>query len=368
MKTFEYADQGMGVKEISMSVSSMIIGVGVLTLPRALAEETNAFDGWMSIILGGIIAGFFAWVLAKLASRFPGKTFFEYTSLIVSRPIACMVTFFMSGYFLLFVAYEIRSVGTIAKLYLFERTPVEVITLVFLLVTVYAVSGARVGVIRLNLLFFPIVLLIILFVFLFTTDLLQKENLKPFFTTNPMSILKGTQQTVYSFLGFEILLFYTAFMKRPKDAPKAAIIGILIPTILYLAIFLFTIGVFTNVGTKNLIYPTIELAKEVEVPGGFFERVESMFFVIWLMTIFNTTTMAWDVAVWSAESMFPKINKMTWLLILAPIIYLGAMTPQDLVQLFAFGDFISLVGIVIGLLMPTSLLLIALFRGVKGNG
>ncbi|MGC5327864.1 GerAB/ArcD/ProY family transporter [Brevibacillus sp. SYSU BS000544] len=367
MKRFEYADAIISKKELYISISSMVIGVGILTLPRTIATDIESSDGWISILTGGVIALIFAWLLAKLAARFPRMTFFEYTSKIVSKPVSYVLTFLMSAYLLLFVSYEIRSVGIIAKQYLFDITPVEVITFVFLLVLIYAVSGPSIGIIRLNVLFFPIVLLIVIFVLIFTIQLIEKENLQPMFITGVKPILSGIKDSVFSFLGFEIVLFYTALMKRPQDAPKAAMIGLSIPILLYTIIYLFTVGVFSSFGTKNLVFPTIELAKEVELPGAFLERVDSIFFTVWIMTIFNTSSMAYDLSVMLIRSILPQCKKITLISVLAFISYVLSMLPQNFNQLSSFGEIISISGVVIGLLMPMILLVIAILRGVKAN-
>lgn len=367
MKRFEYADALIGKKELCISISSMVIGVGILTLPRTIASDIEASDGWINIVTGGVMAMIFAWLLAKLATRFPRMTFFEYTSNIVTRPVSYVLTLLMSIYFLLFVSYEICSVGIIAKQYLFKVTPVEVITFVFLLVLIYATSGSSIGIIRLNVLFFPIVFFIVIFVLIFTIRLIEKENLQPVFISEMSSILTGIKQSVFSFLGFEIILFYTTLMKRPQDAPKAALIGLAIPIILYTVIYLFTIGVFSSFGTKNLVFPTIELAKEVELPGAFLERVDSIFFTVWIMTIFNTASMAYDFSVMLIRFMFPQVKKITLISVLAFISYVLSMLPQDFNQLSSFGEFISITSAVVGLLLPTILLLIAIVRGVKAD-
>lgn len=368
MKNFEYADEEIGQKEIILTVSSMMIGVGVLTLPRLVAKSTNSSDGWFSILLAGGITLGCAWLIAKLVSKFKKQTFFEYSSTLATKPVAYVLTFMQFCYFIMFCAYEIRAIANIAKQYLFDRTPVEIITLTFLLVVIYAVSGTRVGVIRLNVLFLPIVLLVTAMMLFFSIGLFDFENLRPFFVSDWKQILKGTQDSVYSLLGFETVLFYASLMNRPKEATKGIMIGVAISVVLYLCIFIFTIGIFTHDGTMNIMYPAIEIAKEIQIPGQFFERFESLFFVIWIMTIFNTTCMAMDISVDCLSSMYKSVNKRTWILILSPLIYLGCMIPKDLVEFATFGNLISYTGIVMAILVPAVLLLLTKIRKVNQHG
>lgn len=368
MRVFRYADEEIGQKELTMTVSSMMIGVGVLTLPRLVANEAKSSDGWISILIAGAVTLLFAVIVSKLVSRFKQHSFFEYTSLIATKPVAYVLTSLQCIYFFLFCAYEVRAIASISKQYLFDRTPIAFVALSFLLVIIYAVSGSRVGLIRLNVLFLPLVLSIAMLMLALSVGLFDYRNLKPFFITPPTGILKGSEQAMYSMLGFEVVLFYNSLMKRPKETTRAIVYGVAIPVVFYLIIYIFGIGIFSHDGTQNIMYPAIEIAKEIKIPGEFFERFESVFFVIWMMTIFNTTSMAMDVSVICLTSVFQRFSKRTAILILTPFIYLLGMFPKDQVEFAMFGSIISFAGIIFAAIVPTVLLVLAVLRGVKQNG
>jgi len=368
MRVFKYADEEIGQKEMVMTISSMMIGVGVLTLPRLVANVTQSSDGWISILAAGGVTLFLGWIVAKLVGRFKSQSFLEYTTRITSRPVACILAALQCVYYFLFCAYEMRAIASISKQYLFDRTPIEFIALSFLLVVIYAVSGSRVGLIRLNVLFLPIILTVAMLMMSFSVGLFEIKNLKPVFITPPVGILNGTQEAINSMLGFEILLFYNSIMKRPQEAVKAVVYGVSIPVVFYLIIFIFGIGIFSHDGAMNIMYPAIEIAKEIQIPGEFFERFESVFFVIWMMTIFNTTSMAMDVSVICLTSIFRRLSKRASILMLSPVIYLFGMFPKDQVEFAKAGTIISYAGIVLAGVVPITLLIIARIRRVEGNG
>lgn len=258
-----------------------------------------------------------------------------------------------------------RAVGNIAKQYLFTTTPVEMIALAYSLIVQYAVSCTRIAVLRLNLLFLPFVLFVSLILQFYLIRFFEWENIQPLFSTDWSTLLKGSKEVGLSFTGFEAILFYAFLMKRPKEAPAAVLYGLSIPILLYAMIYMVIIGVFSVDVTINLTYPTIELAKEVEVPGGFIERVESLFFSIWIMTIFNTSATFFDAAIMCLRSVYGRLDKRAWILIVSPLTYLLSMWPQDLVQFFSFGDMLTNYGLVVVYLIPLLLLLIAVIRGIK---
>ncbi|UJF35035.1 GerAB/ArcD/ProY family transporter [Paenibacillus hexagrammi] len=367
MKSFEYGDREIGPIEMGVTVSSMIIGVGVLSLPRNIAKLTLSSDGWISILIGGIISMSVAWVLAKFASMFYKQGFFAFASAAATKPVAYVVTTSLALYFLMYSGYEVRSIANIAKQYLFERTPVEVIALTFLLVVVYAVSGSRVGLIRLNILFLPFVIFISLIVLVFSASIFHFKDLKPYLISDWTQIAQGIKGSTFSLLGFEVVLFYVTLMNNPKKAPLATVIGVAIPTLLYIAIYLISVGVFTHFALFQVTYPTIELAKEMQIPGEFFERFESIFFTIWIMAVFTTTFMAYDCAIYAIRSMNDKLKHITWVFILSPVIYLSCMLPRNIQEFQKIGTLISYTGIIVAIILPISIYIVAKIRGVQSD-
>jgi spore germination protein len=368
MKPFEYGDGEIGEKDVLILLSSHVIAIAVLTLPRTLAKTTNFIDGWISLLIAGVAIILLTGITVKLASRFPNQTFFTYASAICSKPVAAVLTVLFVIHFIVTAAYETRYITIIAKQYLLDRTPAEIIALVFLLIVVYAVAGSRVGIIRLNLLFFPIILFVALLVILLNIPNFDAKHLTPFFTTSWKGYWQGAKESFISLSGFEIFFFYTALVNRPKKVTKYAMMGASIPIGLYLIVYIVSVGVFTADTTATLVYPTVELAKEAEVPGGFFGRLESLFFTIWIMAIFNTASIAFDVALLAIGSLFKRIKKITFIFIFTPIIYLIAMLPQNFNEVQVFQKFIIFSGTILIILLPIVLLLLAKVRGIKGNG
>lgn len=366
MRSFEYADQEIGHRELGIAVASVMVGIGILTLPKQLASATVAADGWISILIGGMVTTFFVYIVAKLGARFPKKSLLDYTTAITYRPIALVFCWYFILHILLFLAYESRMLTMIAKQYLFMRTPIEAINLVFLLVVVYAVAGSSVGLLRLNMLFFPFVLTIALAVQFMNIGFIDMENYLPVFQSSWRGIGEGSTYSAFSFLGFEILLVYMIYANQPKKVPKAAMFGSLVTMAFYMVIYVFAIGVFGAASAAEIQFPTVEMAKEVEVPGEIFERFESIFFTIWIMTVFNTASMAYDVGLHTLKTLLPKVKRMNMILFLTPLVYLMSMIPEDFIELEALGGLLAYSSIAVSMVIPLILYITAAMRGV-GN-
>ncbi len=368
VQIFNYADESIGRKEMSFTIMSMMIGIGILTLPRSIASFTRFSDGWISLLAGGFIAAGLALVLAFLTIRMDKDNFYRYASKTITKPFAALVTAVVSLYFVLFCGYETRAIASISKQYLFERTPVEAVACAFLIVVIYAVAGSRIGIIRLNALFLPLVLVIAVLLLAFSSGNIRSDEMRPMFASSLPGLAAGTRETMFSLLGFEVLLFYGSMLRNRRDALPAAVTGVAVPVLLYLAIYLVCIGVFSQEALRNVTYPAIELAKEAKIPGEFFERFESVFFIIWIMTIYNTTCMALDIACESLRMLFGLARSPLHPMLLAPIVFWIGMAPRNVAEFAALGKFVSYLGIAAVIAMPCIILTISLLRGVKADG
>ncbi len=64
--------------EMSISMIAMIIGVGVLTIPKGLATELDTTDGWIAIGITGLMMIFLVYLYTRLQQNFPGQNLIQY--------------------------------------------------------------------------------------------------------------------------------------------------------------------------------------------------------------------------------------------------------------------------------------------------
>ncbi|MUV38563.1 Spore germination protein A2 [Lentibacillus sp. JNUCC-1] len=364
MKSFEYAGGKITERELMIAVTGAVIGLGILVIPRTLAAHTNAADGLVSIIIGGVFLIIMTWLIAKFSAVFPGQTISDYGATLVGKKVAGCVVFIYGIIMMVSLALRIRLSADITKQYLFDKTPLEVLALLFLFVLVYAVGGSRIGLFRLNMLFFPFVFVIVLVVIGFNLQTMEIGNLQPVFTTDMKEYFIGFGTSALTFSGFGILWFYMSLVENPKKGPKAAVIGSVIPVVLYIMLFVVIIGVFGNTVTANLVYPTVELAKNAAIPGEFLERFESVFFVIWTMAIFNSAALTLDIAVFAMTSVFKKAKKMHVILILTPIVYFIGMVPGKMYTVEIYGQIIGYITVGYSVILIAGLGIVAKIKGV----
>ncbi|AIF42431.1 endospore germination permease [Virgibacillus sp. SK37] len=365
MKDFKYADEKISHREIMISVPAVAIAVGILIVPSSIASVTVSSDGWVSLLAAGMISIFIAWLIARLAAHFPQQSFFSYASSLVSKPGAIILCLLFAANGILITAYEVKQLANTSHQYLFDRTPEEVVGLAFLLIVIYAVSGSRAGLIRLNIMFFPIIFAISFLLIIFSLKLVKLDNVLPVFQTDLNGYLLGFKESMFIYVGYCMLFFYTAFVRKPEKAPKAAALGMSMAVALYMLLFLCCVFVFGNLATANLVVPTIELAKTVEIPGGFFERFELPLFTIWVMAIFNTAAILLDISVLAISYVFPNLQKKKILFILSPLVFFISELPKNIKEISQLATAISLYSV---LLSVSTVVLLFVMVKLKGVG
>ncbi|WP_096188883.1 GerAB/ArcD/ProY family transporter [Evansella halocellulosilytica] len=340
--------------EMSISLIAFIIGVGVLTIPGTLADTLDTADGWITIIVSGFMVMVLVFLFVHLQKHFPGQTFLEYLRQgAVGKWWAFIFAVLFIVYFVTLLGFEVRVLSIVTGLYLIDRTPTVVIVSSILLVTSYAVSKGVSGIIHLNVLFTPIILLVLLGVLSFNVDHFELGPLLPLVPKGVFHMFKAVPDVALAFVGIEILFFFMAHMKADKLYALPLNIGIGVIMLSYVFVTLITYTVFSVDESKVIAFTTVELAKAIEIPGGFFERIESMMITVWTMSIFNTAAMSQLLAVHILEDQFfsqisptnrpPKKSK--WLaavIVFFAIIF--AFIPESVTETMQFGDWIGMLG------------------------
>ncbi|TKH23818.1 spore gernimation protein GerLB [Bacillus wiedmannii] len=361
MRSSPYTMKNISSLELMFLVMSNIIGIGILSTPNTISKTTLFSDGWVVLLLSGCIAATLGWICTKLSAYFPQKSFFEYTSSLVSKSVACILTAIAICIFICMAGYETRAISVVVSIYLTDGLSLQIIAFLFLLPITYGLCGSRIALLRLNIWFLLITLSVLILLFLLNINLIDITRLFPILQTPPIDYITSMRHTAFTFSGFEIVLFYTSLISKPKNAPRYVVRGVFLVIAIYIIIYLMCISLFSQNVTQVLTYPVIELGKGLEI-DEFLERFDILFFFTWIITLFTTTVMYIDISLIALSSIFKKIKKQTFVFILMPIIYFIAFIPQGMGNLNQFGYILSLVNFSFMLIIPAVLLLITCIK------
>ncbi len=109
--------------QATIIIINYMLAAGVLTLPRTVTEQTQSPDGWISVLLGGVLAVIAGMIIVKLSQQYPQETFYEYSRHIVGKWIGHLISIVFITYFLALGAFEVRVMSEIVDFFLLEGTP-----------------------------------------------------------------------------------------------------------------------------------------------------------------------------------------------------------------------------------------------------
>ncbi|TCS71634.1 spore germination protein (amino acid permease) [Effusibacillus lacus] len=197
---------------------SNVLGLGILTLPREVTDACGTPDAWMSLLLVGVVVCIPVAILGKLSSVFPQTHFLDDCQLLVGQFGKWVIGWYLILYYLMIISMELRGLGMLVGQYLLDRTPIEIVILIPLFASVYVVTGGFGPIVRINQMFFPVVVGMFILSLLMAFQNVEIKNLQPMFSKGFQPVLKGVPAAAFSLLGVEIIWYFSNSLKKKQCA------------------------------------------------------------------------------------------------------------------------------------------------------
>ncbi|ARK30181.1 GerAB/ArcD/ProY family transporter [Halalkalibacter krulwichiae] len=334
--------------EMAVTVVSMLLAIGILTLPRTLADTLETGDGWLSVLLSGATVMGIVFLIVRLQKFFPGQSLLQFIGESgVGKWIAKILALLFFLYFIILLAFEARVLTIIVRMYLLDRTPPEITLGIILLTSAYAVSKGVQGIVHLNIMFAPFIIIVYFTLIVFNVGNMDVTELLPVLPLGIMPVLASVPETIHSYLGIELLFFWLAYMKATDLKVLPLNIGIMFVTLVYFLILIVTYSVLSVDGVKSIVFPVVGLAKEVEIVEGLIERFEPLMIVIWIIAIFTTMAIVHLLAVQTIKKEFVKKKGIIIPATITLIAYYIAFAPNSIEEVYMLGGYVSNAGLTV---------------------
>ncbi len=351
---------------IFSTVIVTVIGVGVFSYPREVVSIAGT-DG--SVVT--VAAGFLAYVLIYIAYRTIKSNGYNKLSTILENNFGKIFGGILAVIFAVYNIFTI-SVGMrifieVIKMYLLEKTPTEFLVIVTIFLGIYLVRSKLENLIKFNEVSFWILFISIGLIFLFTLNKTDFTNNLPIFTNKPYVYITALKSAIYNFAGIEIIYIIGPFIKNKSGINKAIVKSILFITIFYVIVVVFSLAIFSKEQTKILLWPTITMINSINVEGAFIERWEGVVMALWVIFYFTTFSNIYYLSSDIVKDVFRLGDVKLSSALIAPIIYMIALYPQNIAQLYAISNkFIPPLFIYSLIILPIVLLLFGKAKK-KGN-
>ncbi|HIW33207.1 MAG TPA: spore germination protein [Candidatus Paenibacillus intestinavium] len=337
---FVTKDDRITANQAMASMACTTLGAGLLVMPRVLIQEVGTPDAWMTLLLSGVLVVLALILFVKLSEKFPKKTLYQYSSIILGRPLGNFVCLLFCLYLVLTSAYELRILAEVIVFYLLEGTPKWAIVIPLMLVSYYLLLGGVNALMRLFQIVLPITLIIIIIIYGLSFSMFDIHNLKPVLGDGIAPVFNGLHHSFNSFEGYELVAIYYVHLNEPKKAVKSFALGLGLVVVIYMVALILIIGSLSLEAGMLSTWPTIDLMRNYEIKGFFFERVEILFMVIWVMQLCCAfSSMYYGASL--ALSQVLRYKKRPVILGLLPVCYIFTMIPRNINDITRLGNVIS---------------------------
>lgn len=352
--------------EATAIISNTMLGAGLLSLPRTLTAKANSPDGWIVLMLEGLIFIFLIFLNTKIIQKHQYESYFDYVQEGFGRFLGSLLNLGITGYFIGVASFEARAMAEMMKFFLLENTPIQVILLSFIFCGIYLMIGGMSDISRLFPFFLTVTIIILLIVFAFSLQIFDINNMRPVLGQGMSSVVNSLTIVSVSFLGVEVMLFLPKYMKKRKQMFKSSAIGFSIPIFLYIITYVIVVGSLSVPEVVSIIWPTITLFQSFETKGLFVERFESFLLIVWIIQFFTTYVMYTFFAASGLKKVFRSSNK-TGIFIISVVTFFISLWPKDANQVMAFSDYLGYVFLGLFVMPFVTFLLVALKRRLKAQ-
>lgn len=347
------------------TVTSTIIGIGILSFPRYMAEAGD--NGAPLVALAGTVIAFVSLhIVTSLCRKFPHENLFVFSRRLIGRAAADVMNALVFLFFTLLTALTLRQFGEVSVMVLFQKTPIEAVMLLMLLVTMLSTRRNVVKFSYIHYFYLPFIIAPVLGIVLIALGDIDVQNLLPVAGGTLFSFTKGALNASGLLQSSFIVVLIIPFMKNPGKAPLIGGISVGIIGLLYVLLTVASIGIFGPEETKLLFYPTLETARSAQIGFGI-ERLDALFLIIWVISVFTTTYTTYYLSSYCLRELTGFRDQRFTSSLLLPYVYILALIPGNVFQTYDIAYYLGIAGL--GLLTGYPLLLSFVYAvRAKGGG
>ncbi|GMQ62723.1 GerAB/ArcD/ProY family transporter [Vallitalea maricola] len=259
-----------------------IAPTAILYLPTITYKEARQ-DGWISVLITTLFGLLVAYAIIDLGTMYKSKTIIEYSTDIIGKVPSKILGFLYCCYFIYINAFIIREFAELLAGAFMIETPILFFIISIILPSIYGVYKGLEVIVRVNQIIFPIFMISILAIILYSLKDMDFTNIFPILDNGIQPVIIGGYRNLLWFTEVFVLAIFMPYINRPEKVRKLSFISILIIGLLGALINLSIVATF-GANTKHLTYPYLSLARYVSV--GFVERLDSIIMFMWIAGVY----------------------------------------------------------------------------------
>ena len=323
------------ISAIALIVIVIIVHI-LSNLPQTLIHST-ASSSAINIIYVTIITLIFSYFIVKLFKKFPNSDILDISSFLggtfLKRTIGILFIIAM----ITISGFLIRNFSDNLVLIYFKKSHFTSIAIFFLIASAIINRFGFKAIVRCNLIILPLVLISLIVIFFSTVRYGQIERFLPILGKGFNNTFISGAGNIFSFGGLFLLFFIVPFIEDNNNLKKITFSSIIISAIYLLLSIAALIMLIPNVYELESSLSIYLVAREVQF-GTFFQRVDAIFILIWMLSVFSYCSIILYFIVNIFKKIFNLKHSKPMIYAFSIIILCVAMIPSNLASLNMFFD------------------------------
>lgn len=329
-------------KQLFTFIASAQIGIGLLSLPATMARKSG-HDGWIPILIAGMICTAIFCGLVLCLKRFEKKSIYDINFLLYGKYVGSLLNGIVIAYLAFAAVLGIRLFVEVVRSMALKGTPQLLMTLFVMLPTIYLTIYGFKSICR----FTSMILVIVLGVYgflLLNINRMHPSFLMPVGETGVSGILSGMPDAFFAFVGFELVVIFYPYIMDVEYVLKWGIAANLFSTIFFCIVITCTTAFFGAEMLLHLELPFFQLSGCYK--SQIFERVDLFYTMLWFPAM-GMSIRTYFFAGYDSICRLFQIKKPAWIIAAySTFVILASRLPKNLAHTEALMNLISLFAVI----------------------
>ena len=318
----------IGIFQASSIIVTVMLSHIILNMPNHLISLTGP-STILNFVYVFLISVFVFYIAAKIFAFFPNKDLIDICEYAGGKWLKNTFCILICIYFLTVSGFVIRTFAESLVLIYFPNIDLEIIILIFVTITIIMNLLGFKAISRVTLLTIPIILFSMVIIFISSFSKFIPERALPVLGYGAYDTFVLGLGNIFAFSSTIIAPFLIPYIGSGKNFKKASIISMLVYFV-YLLLgviaLLFLIPSITEINNTLSIYI---LSRRINF-GEFIQRIDAVFILIWIMSIFNYLAITMHFTLTTFKKMVNIKQKNGLVYCFAALLYVISLIPQTL--------------------------------------
>ena len=274
----------------------------ILTFPKAIMSVSGS-SSLLNILYVGIIAFVLCVLIYKLFNKFPGLDLIDISEILGGKLFQKIIGFLFIAYIVFVSSILLRTFAYCLQVVYYPMTDLIFIIAIFAASIPIACNMKYNAIFKATLALIPIVLFSVVFLFIANAKYFNLQNVFPLLGNGINATFGIGVTNIFAFGGITALYLIPPLLKSHKQFKKVSLISITLSVIYFILSIATILLMFNQESFKNELMPLYSAVRYIEF-GTFFQRLDSIFLLIWVLASFCSLGVAYKLCI----NVFKKIT------------------------------------------------------------